>query len=187
MKSKGDCAPMTTFEITLHLCGKQNAEADWNHIPCPPGQSVRCHDSQSLHTRWKPWHFYVCLFSLLPLCSLFDFLFLLYQSGHREPGGVGENCEEQLLSKSISDTGQAWQGLKYHILRQAFCTGSWIEVSYPTSLIPSCSSRQPCTCFVAITLHLRAANNGCLLPAGLVLIFSQALLKKRNFWNDYGL
>lgn len=182
MKSKEDCAPMTTFEITLHLCDKQSL--------------LRLIETTSLPSRavcempWFPNHGTldkspgIFMFACFLCCPFALFLISHFFFTSR---GVGEKCEEQLLSKSISDTGQAWQGLKCHIQSQAFCTGSWIQVSYPTSLISSSSSEQPCSCFVAITLHLCATNNGCLLPAGLVLIFSQALLKKRNFWNDYGL
>lgn len=154
---------------------------------CPPERSVSCRDSQSLQTWRKPWHLYVCLFSALPPFSLSYLTFLLYQPGGRQPWGRTKR-EEQLLTKSIGTAGQAWQGWEVIFKAKHFCVGYWIQVSYPTSLIPSCSSKQPCTCFVAITLHLRATNNGCLLPAGLILIFSRAtLLKERNFWNDYGL
>lgn len=155
---------------------------------CPTERSVSCCDSQSLQTWWKPWYFYVCLFSVLPLFSVSYLVFLLYQPGGwtnlEVRRGVGSSC----LPSPLVTQGKPGRGWDVIFKAKRFCVGCWIQVSYPTSLTPSCSSKQPCTCFVAITLHLRAANNGCLLPAGLILIFRQAtLLKERNFWNDYGL
>lgn len=126
--------------------------------------------------------FLCCPFSLFLTCLFF------FTSQGVDNLEVWRSVRSSCLPNPLVTQGKPGRGWDVIFKAKHFCVGYWIQVSYPTSFTPSCSSKQPCTCFVAITLHLRATNNGCLLPAGLILIFSQAtVLKERNFWNDYGL